>query len=85
MPSSTTVFLFVAFLSFDGWQEAPPSEYSTIGICKYAQRETERGFLGDDIDGKTKCTRDPSFKFDLNPNERAERDNWMGTSTMGER
>jgi len=82
---NSTVFLFVAFLSFSGWQQAPPSEYATMGICKQAQRETEHGFLGDAIDGKTKCTRDPSFKFNLDPKERAKGDDWMGTSEMGER
>ena len=81
----STVLLFVAFLSFNGWHEAPPSEYSTMGSCKRAQIETERGFTGDDLNGKTKCTRDPSFKFDLDPKERAKGDDWMGTSTMGER
>ena len=81
----SSVFLFVAFLSFNGWQEAPPSEHSTMGICKRAQQEMKRGFIGDAINGKTKCTRDPSFKFDLDPNERSGGDDWMGTGTLGER
>jgi hypothetical protein len=79
------VFLFVASLLFNGWFVAPPSEYETMRICKKAQWETERGFIGDAVNGKTKCTRDPNFRFDLDPNERAKGDDWMGTSTMGER
>jgi len=58
------IFLFVAFLGYGTWIEAPHSEFDSMSQCRRAKIEVIRGMKDDAIDTYIiKCTRDPNFDY----------------------